>query len=51
MQDRGQQIVKNVLETRLIAIVRGIGPEQIVRLGEALTAGGINMIKVVVVSD
>ncbi|MDO4523667.1 MAG: bifunctional 4-hydroxy-2-oxoglutarate aldolase/2-dehydro-3-deoxy-phosphogluconate aldolase [Eubacteriales bacterium] len=41
-----EKIIANTLEKKLIAIVRGLEPEQIIDLGKALYAGGINMIEV-----
>jgi len=41
-----EEIIRNVKEKKLIAIVRGVEPEYIITLGKALAAGGINMIEV-----
>ena len=41
-----EQIVRNVMNKKLIAIVRGMETEYIIALGKALYAGGINMIEV-----
>jgi len=41
-----EKIIHNVLERKLIAIVRGGDPSKITDLGKALLAGGINMIEV-----
>lgn len=41
-----EKIIQNVLEKKLIAIVRGTDPTKITDLGKALLAGGINMIEV-----
>ena len=40
------KIIQNVKDKKLIAIVRGVEPEYVIRLAEALLAGGINMIEV-----
>jgi len=40
------KIIQNVKDKKLIAIVRGVEPEYIIPLAEALLAGGINMIEV-----
>ncbi len=41
-----EKIIRNVREKKLIAIVRGMEPEYMVSLGQALYDGGINMIEV-----
>ncbi len=41
-----EEIIKHVFEKKLIAIVRGADPEKILPLGEALAAGGIDMMEV-----
>ncbi len=41
-----EKIVQNVLDKKIVAIVRGAKPEHILALGEALYAGGINMMEV-----
>lgn len=40
------EVLKAILETRVIAIVRGIGSGQIVRLAEAIRAGGLRCLEV-----
>ncbi len=46
MQNNREQIIQNVKEKKLIAIVRGIDPVYMTDLGNALLAGGINMVEV-----
>ena len=41
-----EEVIANIREKKVIAIVRGFGPEQCVKLAKALYAGGINMIEV-----
>ncbi|MDD2957752.1 MAG: bifunctional 4-hydroxy-2-oxoglutarate aldolase/2-dehydro-3-deoxy-phosphogluconate aldolase [Lachnospiraceae bacterium] len=41
-----KKIIANVLEKKLIAIVRGMEPDACLELGKALYAGGIDMIEV-----
>lgn len=41
-----EQVIQNVLEKKIIAIIRGMEPEICVKLAEAFYAGGINMIEV-----
>lgn len=41
-----EKIIANVLEKKLIAIVRGMEPDDVLKLGEALYQGGIDMIEV-----
>jgi len=41
-----EKIIANVLGHKIIAIVRGADPDSVVRIGQALADGGINMIEV-----
>lgn len=41
-----EQVIQNVLEKKIIAIIRGMEPDICVKLAEAFYAGGINMIEV-----
>ena len=41
-----EEIIRNIREKKVIAIVRGFHPKQCIQLAEALYAGGINMIEV-----
>ena len=41
-----EQIIKNVLDKKIVAIIRGMDPEICVKLAEAFYAGGINMVEV-----
>lgn len=41
-----EEIIRNVKERKLIAIIRGIRPDDCVKLGQALQTGGINMIEI-----
>lgn len=43
---KAEAIYGLVRRERIIAIVRGVGPEQIVDVAEALLAGGIKMLEV-----
>lgn len=40
------EIIEHVIEKKIIAIIRGMGPEHILKLGEALFDGGIDMMEV-----
>ena len=39
-----QEILQKILDGKVIAIVRGIGSKDIVKLAEAMEKGGINCI-------
>lgn len=41
-----EEIINNVYENKIIAIVRGMEPQYCVKLAEALWQGGINMVEV-----
>lgn len=41
-----QEILQKILDGKVIAIVRGIGSKDIVKLAEAMEKGGINCIEV-----
>ena len=41
-----EEIIQNVYDNKLIAIVRGMEPEYCVKLAEALCEGGINMVEI-----
>jgi 2-dehydro-3-deoxyphosphogluconate aldolase/(4S)-4-hydroxy-2-oxoglutarate aldolase len=41
-----EKVIQRILETKIIAIVRGADEELILPLGEALTAGGITMMEI-----
>ncbi|MCI8416511.1 MAG: bifunctional 4-hydroxy-2-oxoglutarate aldolase/2-dehydro-3-deoxy-phosphogluconate aldolase [Lachnospiraceae bacterium] len=41
-----EQVIQNVLDKKIIAIIRGMDPEVCVKLAEAFYAGGIDMIEV-----
>lgn len=41
-----EEIINNVYENKIIAIVRGMEPQYCVKLAEALWKGGINMVEV-----
>lgn len=45
-QNMEQRIIQNVLDKRIIAIIRGLSPEECRKLAEALYEGGINMMEV-----
>ena len=42
MKPTREEIIRNVYDNKLIAIVRGMEPEYCVKLAEALCEGGIN---------
>lgn len=46
MKPTREEIIRNVYDNKLIAIVRGMEPEYCVKLAEALCAGGINMVEI-----
>lgn len=46
MRPTREEIIKNVYQSKIIAIVRGMEPQYCVRLAEALCAGGINMVEI-----
>ncbi len=46
MKPTREEIIQNVYDNKLIAIVRGMEPEYCVKLAEALCAGGINMVEI-----
>lgn len=41
-----EKIIQNVLDKKIIAIIRGMDPEICLKLAEAFYAGGINMVEV-----
>jgi len=46
MRPTREEIIRNVYDNKLIAIVRGMEPEYCVKLAEALCEGGINMVEI-----
>ena len=46
MKPTREEIIRNVYDNKLIAIVRGMEPEYCVKLAEALCGGGINMVEI-----
>ena len=46
MKPTREEIIRNVYDNKLIAIVRGMEPEYCVKLAEALCEGGINMVEI-----
>lgn len=45
-QDMERQIIQNVLDKKIIAIIRGLSPEECMKLAAALYEGGVNMMEV-----
>lgn len=41
-----EKIINEILDKKIIAIVRGVEPEKVVRVAEALYAGGVTMVEV-----
>ena len=41
-----EQVIKAVLEGKIIAIVRGVDTDSVVKIAEALYEGGVNMVEV-----
>ncbi|TGY97912.1 bifunctional 4-hydroxy-2-oxoglutarate aldolase/2-dehydro-3-deoxy-phosphogluconate aldolase [Petralouisia muris] len=46
MKPTREQIIQNVYDNRIIAIVRGMEPKHCVKLAQALYEGGINMVEI-----
>lgn len=46
MEPTREKIIQNVYDNKLIAIVRGMEAEHCVKLAEALSKGGINMVEI-----
>ncbi len=46
MNPTREQIIQNVYDNKIIAIVRGMEPERCVKLAQALYDGGINMVEI-----
>ena len=46
MSQKRDEVIRTVLDTKIIAIIRGFPPETCVRLAEAYLKGGIRMVEV-----
>lgn len=51
MENTRQQIIENILENKLIVIVRGLEKEKMLPLAEAMYAGGIRLMEITYAAD